>query len=159
MGKPLKFDAEKRAAYLLALERSGEVVSASAAAGVSRQCIYDAMNRDPEFREECERALGRLAEKAMATAKMLAIDGVVEPIFDKDGNKIGEKRKYSERLLLRLLERHMPQWRPGIDQKVEGTMAHSHEHTIKPRDLPPRARSRVRELLAELGGDEDVSRN
>jgi len=119
----LKFDDERRGAYLLALERSGEVTAASAAVGLSRQTIYATMKADPEFKEACEAAKGRLVEKALAVAKMLAIDGVVDKTYDKDGNLTGERVRYSERLLLRLIERHLPEWgaKLNIEKKVEHT--------------------------------------
>jgi len=114
-------DPNTRALFLAALGESGELSPSAAAAGVSRSCVYDHLDRDPQFASECDAAVGRLRQQAHETLKRLAVDGVPEPIFDKDGVQVGERRKYDVRALLRLIERHDRQWRAGIDieQKVE----------------------------------------
>jgi len=142
-GIPTKFDAERRGAYLLALERSGEVVAASAAVGVSRQTVYAAMRTDPEFAEECEAARGRLVERALEVAKKLAIDGVTDKFYDKEGNLISERTRYSERLLLRLLERHLPEWGAKLDvtKKVE------HTGHVDISHLPAEDKRQLRDIL------------
>ncbi len=151
MGYPTKFDEEKRGAYLLALERSGEVTAASASVGVCRQTIYQHMHDDDGFRDACERAVGRLIEKAMAVAKTLALEGLVEKFYDpKTGELVREKRTYSERILLKLLARHQPrEWgdKVAIDQTVKGDVKVTR---VEPKELTRPARNRVRDLLDEL---------
>lgn len=147
---PLKFDAERQEQFLRLMEDSGEVTACAAAVGVHRQTVYGAMQRDPAFKERVEIARMKLGQKALARAKHLAIDGVLETTYDKDGNVIKERRVYSTRLLLRLMERHFPEWgdKVQIDQTVSGEV--EHVHSVKPRDLSRAARMKVRELLAEL---------
>lgn len=157
MAAPLKFDAERRAAYLLAYERIGEVAPAAAAVGVHRSTIYGTMAKDPDFKEACDVALARLLDKAHATLRKIAIDGVVTKTYDKEGNLVREETKYDTRALLRFLARHDPAWRDKVevDQTVTGSMEHT--HSVQPKDLSRSARSRVRDLLDEL--PKDASRN
>lgn len=47
--KPYKFDTERRAAYLAELEAGATRSAAASNVGVSRQTVYDLMNRDATF--------------------------------------------------------------------------------------------------------------
>lgn len=136
-------DENVRALFLSALGESGELAPSAAVAGISRQTVYDHLERDPAFAEECDAVVGKLRQQAHETLKRIAVDGVAEPVLDKDGKVVGEKRKYDVRALLRLIERHDRQWRTGIDinQKVEvkGKVDISH--------MPPEDKAKLRDIL------------
>lgn len=157
--EPYKFDAERKAAFVLAFERcGGEISAAAAAVKVSRVTVYTHLKNDPEFAEAVEQAEGRIDEMMMAQVKRLAIDGVEEPMFDKTGKQVGVRRKYSERVLLAWLKRRNREWRDHlhVDKTVQGRV--EHEHRVTPRELPKEARNRVRDLLDTLPVD-DVGQN
>jgi len=151
----IQFDAERKAAFVLAYERTGEKKAAAAAVGVTRQTIYNHLETDPAFREACEAARGRLLESCIATLKKLAIDGVEKTTFDKDGNKVSVTRVYSERMLLAWLKRlEREKWgdKVAVDQTVHATVRNTHE--ITPAQLDRVQRSRVRDLLDTLPSPE-----
>jgi hypothetical protein len=115
-------DPNVRSLFLSALGESGELAPSAATAGISRQTVYDHLERDADFALECDAVVGKLRQQAHETLKMIAVTGVTEKTYDsKTGNLISEKTKYDVRALLRLIERHDRQWRTGIDnnQKVE----------------------------------------
>lgn len=140
-------DPDVRSLFLAALGESGELAPSAAAAGVCRSTVYDHLERDEAFAAECDAAVGKLRQKAHETLKKIAVDGIKEQVYDKDGNLISEKTKYDVRALLRLIERHDRQWRTGLDinQKVEhkGSVDISHmskEDKATMRDLMLRNR-------------------
>jgi len=146
-----QFDAERKAAFVLAYERTGEKKAAAAAVGVTRQTIYDHLRKDPEFARDVEQARGRLLETLMNRLKHVAVDGVKTTRYDKDGNKISETVTYDVRALLAWLKRlERDKWgdKVAVDQKVRGHV--EHDHRVTPKDLPVEARRRMRDLLDAL---------
>lgn len=145
-----KFDAERKAAFVLAYERSGEMTAACAAIKISRVTAYAHLKSDPAFSEAIDEADGRLYETMMATVKKLAIDGVVKTTYDKDGNKVSVTRVYSERMLLAWLKRRRREdW--GDKLAVDQTVNAKHTHQVlDPKKLPREARDRLREALEQI---------
>lgn len=157
---PNKMTPTAKATFLLALARLGNHRAAAASIGVHVMTTIRHRQADPDFAEACEKALGRLGEELVSTARMLAIEGVAEPIFDRAGMEIGTKRRYSERVLLRWLARLMPEdWndKVQVDQTIAGKVEVEHKGAIRVQDLAPKQRRLVRELLGD--GAEDPSRN
>ncbi len=148
---PRKFTPHKRTLYLKALEQSGEIAPCAAAVEVSRQCIYDTMKRDPDFRDACEEAQGRLDAKIMATVERLAVEGTVVYTYDKNGKVATEKRVFSERVLLAWLKRrHREDWgdKVEVDQRVSGTVIQ--EQRIRVEDMTPAQLRAARAFVATL---------
>ena len=148
--KLLKFTADRQSIFLTALAKNGEVVASAAVAGVTRQCVYDRQNADPEFRAACKAAKGKLLEELVAVARKLAIEGLAEKVYDRAGKEIGEKVKFSERVLLKWLARVAPaEWgdKLRVDQKITAKVTH---RTVKPKDLSPESRAHVRGLLDSM---------
>lgn len=109
------FTATRRNKFLRALEKTGNINSAAAHAGVSRPTVYALMKRNERFAERVQmakdKACGALEEEAVRRAR----DGVVkhkyykgELIRDKDGKPV-EEREYSDTLLAKLLEAAAPE--------------------------------------------------
>lgn len=149
------FDAERKAAFVLAYERSGEKKAAAAAVGVNRDTVYEHLAKDPEFKADCEAARGRLLETCIKRLKHLAIDGVTKTTYDKDGVVVAVTKIYSERLLLAWLKRlERDKWgdKLRVDQKVSGIVEHRTPITQVPRE----ARNRLRDALDALP---DISNN
>lgn len=144
------FDSEKRGAFLLALERTGEVHAAASAAGVTQSTVWRYRAAHPEFDEECGLALGRLYGTLMGVAKLVAIDGLVTTRRDKDGNVVSEETKYDTKVLLKWLARLDPAWgdRVQVDKTVRTEVVH--RKATKPSDVPAEARGKLREALDEL---------
>jgi len=152
-GRPAGTDTtmtpEVRAAFLLALERTGAWKASCAAVGISYSTMKNCRDRDPEFADDCARALGRLEDQMMQQVKHLALEGVEEPIFDRNGNEIGTRRKFSERVLLAWLRKQESgSWLDKGKVKVEGSV--EHQHRVQVEDLTPKQRRMARDLLADI---------
>jgi hypothetical protein len=148
---PTKFTPAKQAAYLAALEETGEVSSSAALVKVSRQCVYDRMKADPEFLTACEEAQGRLDARIMATVRKLAVEGTTVYTYGKDGKVATEKRVFSERVLLAWLKaRHRERWgdKVEVDQNVHGTVVS--EQRIRVEDMSPEQLRAARAFVATL---------
>jgi hypothetical protein len=159
-GPQVQFDAERRAAWLLAYERTGEKKAACGAVGIGRQTLYDHLRRDPEFRAQAEAARDRLLETLMGRLKHVAVDGVEKTTYDKDGNVLSVTRTYDVRALLAWIKRlERDKWgdHVQVDKTVKGSV--DHVHRVKPAELPKVARDRMRDLLDALPADDEPSRN
>lgn len=146
-----KLTPPKRAAYVKALERNGELTACAALVGVSRQCIYDAMNRDPEFRDACEMAQGRLDARIMATVDKLACEGTVVYTYGKNGEVATEKRVYDPRIILAWLKRrNRAEWgdKVEVDQTITGHVVT--EQRIRVEDMSPEQLAAARAFVATL---------
>lgn len=108
--------AERQVAFIEALAESACVADACRAVKMSKQSAY-ALRARPEafsFRNAWDAALefatGCLADEVLSRA----VNGVVVPVFYQ-GEQIGKKRVYDERLAMFLLQRRDPlrygQWR------------------------------------------------
>jgi len=148
MAKPNTFDAETRAAFLLALERLGELGPAAAAAGVSEPTVWRYRAKHPEFEEECAAALNRLGGDLLGVARLIGIKGLVEKSYDKDGNLIREKTTYDTRVLLKWLARLYPdQWGDKIAVDQTTRQAAPEREATKPERIPAEARAKLRDAL------------
>lgn len=147
---------EVKAAYLIALERSGCYKAAAGSVGVTDNCARYWRNKDPQFKEDCDRARGVLRDQLMRQLKKLAIDGVTEPIFNKHGEEVGQRRKFSERALLAWLRREETgSWAPTnqVTHKVEGTVEHKHTGRVEIDALTAEQRRAARAFLQTLPDD------
>ena len=137
--KPQKFTPEVQAAFLLAYERLGETGPAARAAGISYHTVWRYRNGDPEFAEAMEAAYERYRIELIQELKDRAIRGKVEPIYDRNGHKIGEKKKYSDRLFELALKRHFPEFRDHrtVDTtvSVEDNVEHGHTGAVSFEDV------------------------
>jgi len=160
---PRKFTPDKRTLYLKALEATGEVSPSASAVGVSRQCIYDTMEHDPEFRDACEQAQGKLDARLMATVEKLALKGMVTVKYDKNGKVASRRRSFDTRMVIAWLKRRdRAAWgdQLAVDKRVTGTVIH--EQRIRVEDMTPqqlRAARAFVETLPRVGqGADDMGK-
>ena len=150
-----RFTDELRGAFLLALARLGEVPAAAASVGVSKRTAYRHMAEDPDFKEACQIAVGRLTEELLTIARQIAIEGVVVEITtDPKTGKVTEKRKHDARLLEKWLKRFLPEWKDTVKVDHEVSGAIEHKGRIDVANLSTEQKRLVRRLLVE-----DVGRN
>ena len=93
-----------RAAFVGALARCGTVVDAVEHVGLSRQSAYNLRARDPAFARAWDAARDQARELVVDEIYSKALDGWMEDVWYK-GEKVGQRRRYDPRLLMRLLER------------------------------------------------------
>ena len=116
-------------AFLAALQESGNVRLACAAAQVSRGTVYQRRSDDVVFTTAWDTALDAAADLLEAEARRRAHDGWDEPVFGSLGSgqgsgEIGTMRKYSDTLLIFLLKGARPEkYRERSDIKVSGEIA------------------------------------
>lgn len=163
---PTRFTETKRAEFLLQLTRLGSYRAAAAAIGVHAITVMRYRQGHPDYQEQCQSAKDGLLKELVGTARRLAIEGVEEMVFGKDGKQLRDangqpvvRRKYSERVLLRWLARLDPDnWSDTVkvDQTVRGKVEHV-PGSFHPKDLSPRRRAAMREMLRR--DNDDPSRN
>jgi hypothetical protein len=103
------WSAERQVAFIDALAESACVTEACRAVGMSRKSAY-ALRARPEaisFRSAWDAALDYATRCLADEVLSRAVNGVVVPVFFQ-GERIGEKRTYDERLAMFLLQRRDP---------------------------------------------------
>lgn len=121
---------EVRAAYLSALAQTGSHPAACRAIGFARRTIASHLETHADFREAADDAMSQFAATLLAEAKRRAVEGVDKTVWH-GGEPVGTERRYSDRLLLALLEKLGPdEFRAPSRSIVEhtGTVQHSHAH-------------------------------
>jgi hypothetical protein len=114
---PVKFDDKARERCLNFIRKNGRWMKLAAqAAGVHQATVRHYINTDPEFAEQFETALEEFNHKLEMEAHRRAVEGVTEPIVNKDGEIVGEKIIYSDRLMVKLLESNNPDKHRGVQQ-------------------------------------------
>jgi hypothetical protein len=107
-------------AFLSTLRKIGNVTRACAAAKIERSTAYRHRAAYPDFAEEWNEALDEAADRLEAEAWRRAVEGVLEPIYQK-GEKVGVVRKYSDALMALLLKAHKPEkYRDRMDMTSGG---------------------------------------
>lgn len=149
-----KFTPAARARFLQELARLGSINAAAAAAGLLGSTARYHMGADPEFKEEVDAALERHERRLMEQVEKLALEGVREPIMDRQGNQVGERVRYSERMLLAWLRRQEANtWLERAKVEHSGHIRHEHSGRIEVEELTPEQQRRARLLLQSLAGD------
>lgn len=114
--------AEGDAKFFAALENGHAVRGACAAAGYVRSCVYVWRKQDADFAARWALALEIAGDLLEEEADRRGRDGYDEPVFYQ-GEERGQKRKYSDALLLARLKAIRPdQYRekvmmPGVGQQ------------------------------------------
>lgn len=94
---------KRRKVFLKVLARTGKVVVAARAIGLSTTTsLYEAKNRDEDFSNAWDAAILASADLLEEAAWDRAVDGVEEPILFK-GEVVATKVNYSDTLLLAML--------------------------------------------------------
>jgi len=116
----VRFNAEAKERYVESLAKHGWKHTAAKAAGVCTRTAERHRSRtddyyDPDFDRDCHEAEMRFVDALRESARQRAQDGWVETErYDEDGNLVQRTRKYSDRLLVELLRRKDPAFRPEV---------------------------------------------
>lgn len=111
--KPRKdgWSPAKQRAFIEALADCGSVVTAAQAVGMSEASAYR-LRRSPgaeAFDRAWSAAIDAAAKKLLDAAFERALVGTDEPVFDRDGNRVGRRLRQSDRLLMFLLRAYGPE--------------------------------------------------
>jgi hypothetical protein len=100
---------ERQRAFIKALARTGSVSHAAAEINMAKEGAYQ-LRLHPQgesFRKAWDAALDFGVQRLEDIALERAINGVLEPVFGRDG-QIGERRRYNDHLLIFLLRHRLP---------------------------------------------------
>lgn len=112
--------AEGDAKFFSALENGYPVRAACTMANYARSCVYEWRKQDPTFAERWKNALDIAGDLLEEEADRRGRDGYDEPVFYQ-GEERGQKRKYSDALLLARLKAIRPeQYREKITMPSMG---------------------------------------
>ncbi|WP_164118249.1 hypothetical protein [Sphingorhabdus sp. Alg239-R122] len=99
---------QRQQVFIAALADTGLVIEAAADAGMTPRSAYQ-LRRAPgaeSFAKAWDMAIAQASRQLTDIAFARAINGIREPVFDRDGNMCGMKRKINDRLLMFLLRHH-----------------------------------------------------
>ncbi len=133
-----------------ALERCGAYTAAAASVDLAYTTVLRHRQRNPDFQERCDKALGRNYGELLGIARKLVVEGLVTETYDKNGKVISSKRVYSERVLLKMLTRLDPKgWsdKVQVDQHVTGEIK---AERVKVEDMTPSQKRAARAYLATI---------
>ena len=108
----------KQNAFLNALAKTGTVKGATAISGVSRASHYRCLE-DDAYRVGLERARRMAADLLEDEAWRRAVEGDDRVIYNKKGIAVGIEKRYSDRLMEKLLAANLPE---KYKDRVEETM-------------------------------------
>ncbi len=100
---------ERQRAFIEALARTGSVSHAAAEINMAKEGAYQLRlhPKGESFRKAWDAALDFGVQRLEDIVLERAINGVLEPVFGRDG-QIGERRRYNDRLLMFLLRHRLP---------------------------------------------------
>ncbi|MBJ7441964.1 MAG: hypothetical protein JHD35_23510, partial [Sphingopyxis sp.] len=112
---------DKQRAFVETLADCGSVATAAQRVGMSESSAYR-LRRSPgaaAFDRAWSAAIDAASKKLLDAAFERAIVGSEEPVFDREGNRVGRRLRQSDRLLMFLIRAY------GPDRFREGAAAHA----------------------------------
>lgn len=94
----------RQRAFLAELERTGRVVDAAHAAGLTTSTVYRLRDRSDAFAAAWDHARAHCYERVEEAAFERAVEGVEVPVYYRD-QVVGTRRKYSDTLALAIMRR------------------------------------------------------
>lgn len=145
MANRTKLTPDARTRFLDAIRKEPNISAAARLIGVSRGYMYE-VKADPaeaEFAKAWEDAIEEAVDDLEVKARERA-RGWVEPIVNKDGDVVGERLLYSDRMMELMLKAHRPELyrEAGLSDKVATAAALAAKAT---RELTP---DQIRERLS-----------
>ncbi len=108
---------KKRALLNALLETGGNVTRSADAAKVDRRTHYDWLDKDPVYVQVFKKCKERAIDVLEAEAIRRAAEGVNEPVYYQ-GEVVGERKVYSDLLLMFLMKKLDPSYKDSHQQNV-----------------------------------------
>ena len=132
----------KRRAFLAAFAERGSVQAACLESGVGRRTVYHWLERDEAFAPQFDDARQTATDVLEAECRRRALEGVPAPVYYQ-GKMVGHAQKYSDLLLLALLNAYRPE-RFGRRQEhrdrkgatLSAVVHVTYDARMKPDDMP-----------------------
>jgi len=155
---PRPLDAARKEKFLLALAEHGIIGEAAKVASIHSHhgCLatfYRERERDPVFAQAWAEAMEVARHAVEYELHRRAVKGVDEPVYYL-GKEVGTITRYSDALLLALVRKLNPEFRPAHRVEHAGTV------NVKPiglEQLSKTQRGHLREILAEQIKDAEVT--
>lgn len=125
---PAKSLRPKKAAFLRTLAKIGNISTAAELCNMARSNHYDWMRDDPEYPALYHAAMETATDKLEEEAQRRAVEGVQEPIY-QNGELVGHKLKYSDVLLMFLLNGARPEKYKRVTENRSLNL-HQHNHHL-----------------------------
>lgn len=106
--KTMRLDAEMKRILADNLPKYHTLAGAAKAFKIKLEHVYDAMDKDANFKAEIDAARLEARERLEAEAFRRAHDGVEKPVFYK-GKQCGTVTEYSDTLMIKLLQGNIPE--------------------------------------------------
>lgn len=141
--KPRKdgWTPQRQVDFIAALADTGCVERAARLVSMTVGSCYR-LRRSPgaePFARAWDAAMAQAARRLVDLAFDRAVNGSAEPVFDKDGHRIGRRMRYNDRLLMFLLRAYMPE-----------RFRHAHRATILPGEELPALPEPVAQAMLRL---------
>jgi len=118
--------------YLATLSKTGTVAESCRAAQITRETVREHREKYPDFAIAEARAMDDYRDLMIeAEIRRRGIEGIEEPVFDKEGNQSGTRTKYSDTLLIFHAKRHIPEYRDAPAQITQVTFLQIPERLSK----------------------------
>lgn len=118
----IRFDAVAKQQYCALLAQTGLKQKSAREIGFNPCTINAHEKTDPEFKAAVDEAMEDYRELLEAEIKRRAVDGVQSPVYNKNGDLVGHKLEYSDRMLELHAKRHIAAYRDKqtIDHNIKG---------------------------------------
>lgn len=130
---------QRQVDFIAALADTGCVAQAALAAGMSERSCYRLRRESPPFAGAWDAGVAHAARRLVDLAFDRAIHGSDEPVFDKEGRRVGRRMRQNDRLLMFLLSAYMPE---RFGRAGRGAAA--------PTEPPPAAAEPIADALLRL---------
>lgn len=153
--------AKRKAIFLTELAKHGVLARAARVASpnsMTGACatFREEGKRDPEFAKQIAEAREQADGDLLVEMHRRAVEGTSEPIFGPNGQQIGSKRRYSDRLLLEKIKSRFP---ADFAQRSVSEVNATVQARVEPMGLDklsPESRADLRRILErELARDTD----
>lgn len=150
--KPEKTLAKERRqdAFLAAFAEAGTLNAAVKASKISRRLHYMWMERDEKYVEKFLEAQEIAGDKLEEEARRRAVSGWTEPIF-YEGEHVGDKPKFSDTLLSKLLDGALPEKYKQRYERV-GEPEKSIHYNIDLSTLSDEELKSLEDMVDKIGG-------
>lgn len=155
MRRSRKLPVERWPEFLKHLAETGLYSAAATALDVSQSTVMAIKREDPDFSELCDEALERYKKKLIDAATKRAVEGYEVPIVggrERD-RVVATEVRYSDRLMELLLKRADPSFREKSEVTIRQETGLEIRRSMNLRELSPRARKKLRELLEIIKED------
>lgn len=145
--------AKRKALFLAELAKHGVVARAARVASpnsLTGACatFREEAKRDPEFAAQITEAREQADGDLLVELHRRAVEGTSEPIFGPNGQQVGSKRRYSDRLLLEKVRSRFPaDFAQRSVAEVKQTTISTRTKSLGLEKLSPESQRQLREIL------------